>query len=143
MKRIHIAAFVVCTLIWAGCGSAIQSSGQNGVAAVDDSQVGRAFKNRTSNVQVEGQGVVSRLLADDIAGSRHQRFIVRLTSGQTVLIAHNIDIAPRVGLQEGDSVRFYGEYVWNEKGGMVHWTHHDPAGRHVAGWLKHNGRTYQ
>jgi hypothetical protein len=88
--------------------------------------------------------VVTRILADDLAGSRHQRFVVRLASGQTVLIAHNIDIAPRVaGLQKGDRVRFYGEYMWNEKGGMVHWTHHDPDGRHVAGWLKHNGRTYQ
>jgi hypothetical protein len=145
MKRIHIAAFVVCALIGAGCGSAVQSSGQNGVAAVDDdSQIGRAFKNRTSNVQVEGGGVVTRILEDDLAGSRHQRFIVRLASGQTVLVAHNIDIAPRVpGLQNGDSVRFYGEYVWNEKGGKVHWTHRDPNGRHVAGWIKHNGRTYQ
>ena len=143
MKRTYIAAAVLCALIWTACG-AIQPSGPNGLAAVDDSQIGRAFKNRTSNVQVEGKGEVTRLLADDLAGSRHQRFIVRLASGQTVLIAHNIDIAPRVdGLQEGDSVRFYGEYVWNEKGGVVHWTHHDPEGKHVAGWLKHNGRTYQ
>ena len=144
VKRIHIAAVVVCALIWSGCGSAVQSAEQNGDAAGDDSQIGRAFKNRTSNVQVESEGVVTRILADDLAGSRHQRFVVRLASGQTVLIAHNIDIAPRVaGLQKGDSVRFYGEYVWNEKGGRVHWTHHDPDGTHVAGWLKHNGRTYQ
>jgi hypothetical protein len=144
MKRIHIAAVIVCALIWIACGSTVQSSGQNGSAVGDDSPIGRAFKNRTSNVQVEGKGVVTRILADDLAGSRHQRFVVRLASGQTVLIAHNIDISPRVtGLQEGDSIRFYGEYVWNEKGGMVHWTHRDPEGRHVAGWLKHNGRTYQ
>jgi ABC-type glycerol-3-phosphate transport system substrate-binding protein len=155
MKRIYIAAVIVCALLWAGCGSVfqpttsnrvatVQPSEQNGGAAGDDSQIGRAFKNRTSNVQVEGEGVVTRILSDDLDGSRHQRFIVRLASGQTVLIAHNIDIAPRVaGLQEGDRVRFYGEYVWNEKGGMVHWTHHDPAGRHVAGWLKSKGRTYQ
>ena len=109
-----------------------------------DSPIGRAFKDRTSNVQVEGAGVVTSILQDDLDGSRHQRFIVRLASGQTLLIAHNIDIAPRVaGLQKGDSVRFYGEYVWNEKGGMVHWTHHDPSGKHVAGWVKHNERTYQ
>ena len=144
MKRIHLAAVVVCAMIWAGCGSAVQSSGQNGGAAGDDSQIGRAFKNGTSNVQVEGEGVVTRMLADDLTGSRHQRFIVSLASGQTVLIAHNIDIGERVdGLQTGDSVSFYGEYVWNEKGGMVHWTHHDPEGRHVAGWLKHNGQIYQ
>jgi hypothetical protein len=152
VKRIHIAALVVCALIWAGCGSAVQPSehsgvqpsGYNGVAAGDDSSIGRAFKNRTSNVQVEGEGVVTRILADDLDGDRHQRFIVRLASGQTLLITHNIDIAPRVnGLREGDSVRFKGEYVWNEKGGVIHWTHHDPEGRHVAGWLKHKGRTYQ
>jgi hypothetical protein len=131
-------------LILAGCGSTVQPSGHNGVAAGDDSAIGRAFKNRTSNVQVEGEGIVTRILADDLAGRRHQRFVVRLASGQTVLIAHNIDIAARVaGLQEGDSVRFYGEYVWNAQGGMVHWTHHDPDGRHVAGWLKHNGQTHQ
>ena len=142
MKRMHVAAVVVCALICTACG-AVQPSAPNGIAAGDDSQIGRAFKNRTSTVQVEGEGVVTRILADDLAGSRHQRFVVRLASGQTVLIVHNIDIAPRVdGLQEGDSVRFYGEYVWNEKGGMVHWTHHDPDGRHVAGWLKHRGRTY-
>jgi hypothetical protein len=87
---------------------------------------------------------VSRLLADDLEGQRHQRFILEMASGQTVLVTHNTDIAPRVdGLQEGDRVRFKGEYVWNQKGGVVHWTHHDPDGRHAAGWLQHNGKTYQ
>lgn len=144
MKGKHIAALVVCALIWTISGSAAQRSRHSGVAPVDDTQIGRAFRTRTSNVQVEGEGSVTRILADDLAGSRHQRFIVRLASGQTLLVVHNIDLAPRVaGLERGDSVRFYGEYVWNEKGGMVHWTHHDPEGRHVAGWLKHKGRTYQ
>jgi hypothetical protein len=143
VKWIHVAAVVAC-LIWAGSSSAVQFPRQNAVAAGDDSQIGRAFKNRTSDVQVEGAGVVTRILADDLAGSRHQRFIVRLASGQTLLIAHNIDIAPRVAqLQVGDRIQFYGEYVWNEKGGTIHWTHRDPQGTHVAGWLKHNGRTYQ
>ena len=144
MKRMYIAALVVCSLFWAGGDVAAQSRGQKRGRAGDDDAVGRAFKTRASGVQVEGEGVVARVLADDTKGSRHQRFIVRLASGQTVLIAHNVDIAPRVaGLEEGDSVRFYGEYVWNGKGGTVHWTHRDPDGRHVAGWLKHNGRTYQ
>lgn len=107
-------------------------------------QLQSAFENRQSNVQVRGSGVVVRILPDDLQGGRHQRFILELSSGQTVLISHNIDLAPRVNaLRKGDTVEFFGEYEWNSKGGLVHWTHHDPAGRHQGGWLKHNGSTYQ
>jgi hypothetical protein len=111
---------------------------------VDDDAIGRAFESRASNIQVEGEGNVIRVLPDDMDGARHQRFIVQLASGQTLLIAHNIDIAPRIAaLEEGDSVSFSGEYVWNAKGGVVHRTHHDPGGRHVSGWVVHNGKTYK
>lgn len=93
---------------------------------------------------VEGEGVVEKILSDDKDGSRHQRFILRLASGQTILIQHNIDVAPRIDdLKVGDAVSFSGEYVWNQQGGLVHWTHHDPANRHQDGWLKHGGRTYE
>ena len=102
------------------------------------------FASRTSNVQVHGEGRVIRVLADDLDGSRHQRFIVQLASGQTLLITHNIDIGPRIeGLKAGDRVSFNGEYVWNDEGGVIHWTHHDPQGRHVAGWVIHDGKTYK
>jgi hypothetical protein len=106
--------------------------------------IGRAFEQRQSNVQVEGEGIVNRILPDDNVGSPHQRFVVTLASGQTLLIQHNTNLAPRIdSLKTGDAVSFSGEYVWNEKGGLIHWTHHDPAGRHQAGWVKHNGQTYQ
>jgi hypothetical protein len=109
-----------------------------------DEVFARAFEQRTSNIQVEGQGIVRRVLSDDNDASRHQRFVVALASGQTLLIAHNIDLAPRVvGLRKGDTVSFSGEYEWNVEGGVIHWTHHDPSGRHPAGWLKHNGKLYQ
>ena len=109
-----------------------------------DATIANAFANHESNLQVSGEGVVIKLLPDDNNGSRHQRFIIRLPSGQTILIAHNIDLAPEINaLREGDSVQFYGEYEWNEKGGVVHWTHGDPNGSHVAGWLEHQGQRYQ
>ncbi|MDH3337277.1 MAG: DUF3465 domain-containing protein [Gammaproteobacteria bacterium] len=97
-----------------------------------------------SGQQVRGSGKVTRILSDDNDGSRHQRFILQLSSGQTVLIAHNIDLAPRISsLSNGDLVSFYGEFESNPQGGVIHWTHHDPQGRHVAGWLEHDGRRYQ
>lgn len=110
----------------------------------DDQALEHAFVNRLSDQQLAGEGTVVKLLADDNHGSRHQRFILRLGSGRTLLVSHNIDLAPRIDvLRVGDTVAFYGEYEWNAKGGVVHWTHHDPRGRHPAGWLKHAGRTYQ
>jgi hypothetical protein len=103
-----------------------------------------AFANHRSNVQAKGEGIVKRVLPDDNDGSRHQRFIVELASGQTLMIGHNIDLAGRIdGLREGDQVAFNGEYEWNSQGGVIHWTHRDPAGRHAPGWIKHEGRTYQ
>lgn len=103
-----------------------------------------AYDNHRSNIQVEGNGTVIRILKDDNQGSRHQKFIIQITSGQTILIAHNIDLAPRINsISKGDQVGFYGEYEWNNKGGVIHWTHKDPKGYHIDGWLTHNGKVYQ
>jgi len=114
------------------------------ISANTDAQLAQLFQQQASGVEVNGSGTVSRILADDDDGSRHQRFILELDSGQTLLVAHNIDIAPRLnGLQVGDRVSFSGEYVYSDQGGTIHWTHHDPQGQHVAGWLEWNGQRYQ
>ncbi|MGK0499462.1 MAG: hypothetical protein ACJAYG_001103 [Oceanicoccus sp.] len=103
-----------------------------------------AYKTKQSNVQVQSTGVVVKILADDNTGSRHQKFILKLARGHMVLIAHNIDLAPRiVSIKKGDSVEFHGEYEWNSQGGVVHWTHNDPYRKHTGGWLRHNGRLYE
>lgn len=101
------------------------------------------FRERRSEVWVEGSGVVDRLLSDDDDGSRHQQFIVRVPSGLTLKFAHNIDLAERVPLSSGDRVSFRGLYEYNEKGGVVHWTHRDPNGRKAGGWIDWNGRRYE
>ncbi|CAN5464611.1 hypothetical protein BH10ACI3_BH10ACI3_08960 [soil metagenome] len=104
----------------------------------------KAYQQHKSNVQVTGDGVVMRVLPDDTSGLTHQRFIVQIPSGQTILIEFNTDVATRIeDLEAGDAVSFAGEYIWNEQGGLVHWTHHAPAGRHPSGWLRHKGRIYE
>jgi hypothetical protein len=140
------AATVGCSPASAPQSTAPQSTvpQSNQVLSGNDEALARAFKQRARNLQVEGQGIVQKVFSDDNDGSRHQRFIVALASGQTLLIAHNIDLAPRVvGLREGDVVSFSGEYEWNPEGGVIHWTHRDPSKRHPAGWIKHNGKVYR
>lgn len=114
-------------------------------AAVDDQhKIMKAYKQQISNIQVQSKGEVKAILADDNDGSRHQKMILKLENGLTVLVAHNIDLAPRVeGLRKGEIVEFYGEYEYSPKGGVIHWTHHDPQGKHVDGWLKYQGKSYQ
>lgn len=141
-----IVLVVVARLVQPGDpagASPTREDGQRQVAVRDDAAlIAEAFGARRSDVQVQGSGVVERVLADDNDGGRHQRFILRLAGGQTVLVAHNIDLAPRLrGLDRGDTVAFFGEYEWNANGGVIHWTHHDPAGRHIGGWLRHEGTT--
>ena len=114
------------------------------VEVADQDSINAAIATHAHGLEVEGSGKVARLLADDTEGSRHQRFIVRLDSGASLLIAHNIDLAPRIApLAEGDTVSFRGDYEWNSRGGVVHWTHRDPGGRHEAGWIRHDGRVFQ
>jgi hypothetical protein len=108
-------------------------------------QVLEAYQNQQSNVIVENvSGVVEAILPDDVEGSQHQRFILQLEDQQTVLIVHNVDIAPRiVGLQEGDRISVKGEYEWNDRGGLIHWTHRDPRGSHADGWIEHDNIRYE
>lgn len=114
-------------------------------AAVDDQhKIMKAYQQQISNIQVQSKGEVKAILADDNDGSRHQKMILKLENGLTVLVAHNIDLAPRVeGLRKGEIVEFYGEYEYSPKGGVIHWTHHDPQAKHVDGWLKYQGKSYR
>ncbi|HEY4714128.1 MAG TPA: DUF3465 domain-containing protein [Aquirhabdus sp.] len=121
-----------------------QTAVENASTYSNSSIPSTSTENFTDKSVVEGKGTVVKILKDDNNGSRHQRFILRLDSGQTVLVTHNIDLAPRIEvLNEGDTVIFKGEFVSNDKGGVIHWTHRDPQGRHEGGWLKRNGKVYQ
>lgn len=119
----------------------------NTSGAVNSSQymsVEKARQQRLEDVQALGSGTVVSLLPDDLKGSRHQRILVREGDGNTLLVVHNIDLAPRINdIKVGDTLDYFGEYIWNEKGGLIHWTHHDPNGRHIGGWIDHNGERYE
>lgn len=101
------------------------------------------YKKSDDGSWIEVTGFVRRLLSDDNDGSRHQRFIIDIGNRRTLLIAHNIDLAKRVPLGMGDRVQLRGMYEWNDLGGLVHWTHHDPQGIEDGGWIRYRRRVYE
>ena len=72
----------------------------------------------------------------------HETFTVN-TAGGPVQIVDNVAIAPRVPVRPGDRVEVRGELVHDPgRIPVVHWTHHDPQGKHVAGFIELRGRVY-
>lgn len=102
-----------------------------------------AFRAERSGLMVQCLGTVTKVLPDDEQSPRHQRFVVKLGNGHTLLIAHNIDLAPRVPARRGESLEFRGQYEWNAQGGLVHWTHHDPDQRREGGWIIYDDWRYE
>jgi hypothetical protein len=96
----------------------------------------RNFVKRDSGSWIEVSGVVLRLMPDDGDGERHQRFIIGIPGRQTLLVAHNLDLAERLPIGIGDRVLVRGIYEWNEYGGLVHWTHPDPLGLEAGGYVR-------
>jgi hypothetical protein len=113
-------------------------------AFADDRSIGlkEAIREHASGPWVEGRGTVVRILRDDLRGRQHQRFVLRLASGGTLLLAHNTQLAGRAPVEEGTDVGFRGRYEWGARGGIVHWTHRDPRGG-SGGWLEVAGRRYE
>jgi len=145
LRNVLVTVFVAVVIVY------VMRDDENDSAAPPEEKPGAgerailgAFGNSLSGVPVEAEGTVERMLPDDSEGARHQRFILRLPSGHTVLVSHNIDVAPRVpGLEPGQRISFRGEYEWNEQGGVIHWTHHDPGGRRPGGWLERAGQRFE
>lgn len=156
------ASLLAATMLLSGCqpsdslSSATVQHNDSNVVFTDDKNdadgcqndtVMQAFTAKQSERQVKGCGSIIKALPDDNDGSRHQKILIELAGvhpKQTLLLVHNIDLAPRVAdVSRGTAISFYGEYVYNEKGGLVHWTHHDPAARHQGGWIESGGVRYK
>lgn len=137
-----LAALILIPSEPAWCQVPVHSAGIHSLSKRDE-KLAWAFENHISEIRVTCSGTVVYKLADDLLDIRHQRFLIELESGQTLLIVHNIDLVKRVKpLRLGDKVTVRGEYIWNDKGGLIHYTHRDPAGLQPSGWIKHRGVLY-
>jgi hypothetical protein len=139
------------SLALAGCNASTDgrfqqpnnSSGNQPSLEQGQTEVLAAQANRSRKVELTVTARVLKMLPEDTQGLPHELFLLRMDNGTTIKVAHDTKVAPRVPLQEGDLVRIHGEYIWNEKGGVIHWTHHAFGGRHEGGWIDFNGQRYQ
>lgn len=99
-----------------------------------------AFAKKLNDAPITVTGIVTKLLPDDTTGIPHQRFIITVHTGHTVMVAHNLERAYRVPVKVGDKVEIHGSYVWNELGGIIHNTHHDDTEEHEDGWINFVGK---
>jgi len=142
-SAVHLALIAVIILVWLAIRSGYWETGWLRPETPALTSFEQAWRNRQSDVWVEVEGEVEKLLSDDLEGPRHQRFVIRLSSGLTLLIAHNIDLAQRVPVEMNDQVRVRGQYEWNKRGGLIHWTHHDPKGKLQGGWISLHNEEYR
>ena len=131
MLPLLIVVVLVIYQYYQAGNEAVDAGLQTGGDAVE-----QAFAAQRSGLWLETRGRVIRILKDDNEGARHQKFILQLDGGHSVLVAHNIDLARRIPAREGVSLSVRGRYEWNDRGGVIHWTHHDPDGREQGGWIE-------
>jgi len=153
IRRAHVWFSVFIISILLRCS--IQSAGQPAISKPSDGnaldslvtpiiKIEALFANRDSGVSVCVKGNITGLLSDDTVGDKHQRFIIQMSNAQTLLIAHNVDVGARVlGVSTGALIYVHGDYIWNSQGGLIHWTHKDPAGKHENGWIVFNGKKFE
>ncbi|MBV8117201.1 MAG: DUF3465 domain-containing protein [Candidatus Eremiobacteraeota bacterium] len=124
-------------LLLTSCGG---STSPNDAAVCDAFQAGR------SHVEVVADGAVVRVLG--VAPGRvspHEGFLLRLSSGCSTIVRveANTDFTGTFALAPGDPVVVKGEYEYYPRGGVIHWTHRDPRGRHEGGYITVHGHTYE
>ncbi|KPU82850.1 hypothetical protein JI57_03275 [Psychromonas sp. PRT-SC03] len=101
------------------------------------------YKQQRS-AKVSAQGRVINSLPLQSKPYLAQLFLVRLISGQKIIIKHNIETGRALpAVEDGSLLFFKGLYKWNHKGGMIVFTTKKNNQNKLSGWLKYNEITYQ
>ena len=130
--------------VLAGC---VNSSGSGAAPGADNAAVYDDWQAQRSYVEVTASGTVTRLLGTRRGPSGdHEGFLMKLDGagrGLTIRVEDNVGLTGPVPLVAGDALEVRGEYIFDPRGGLVHYTHRDPSGRHAAGFILTGGRLYQ
>lgn len=141
MRSLALAALIMLSACTSG------SHGATSQPAAISSEVCAAYRAQRSNVEITTSGTVVKVLGvyNGPSGA-HENFLVATSPATgcrlTLRVAHNVDIARRIPLAPGEAVTLHGEYIYDSRGGIMHWTHRDPRGRHQGGYVEANGERY-
>lgn len=131
-KRTREIALIAAVLASSGCASGAVNL-----------QSAAAFCSSRSNGHVEvyiPQARVVRVLGEREGRSgMHEGFVIR-AGGQTFRVEDNVSIARTIPLRTGETISLLGQLECDDD--VIHWTHHDPSGRHVSGYIKAGGTLY-
>jgi Protein of unknown function (DUF3465) len=135
-RRAPIAAALLAANCLSGCA---------GTQAPDDRALCAAYSAGRSHVEVVADGRVTRVLGVQPGRvSPHEGFLLSLASGcrLVVRVEANTDFTGSIPMAAGQSVLVKGEYEYYPLGGVIHWTHRDPRGRHEGGYIETGGQIY-
>ena len=126
----------------AACAPEGTSGGAAGNAAVY-----AAWAQQRSGVEVTASGSVAKVLGTRRGPSGyHTGFLLHLRGaegrGLTVRVEDNVDLTGPLPIRAGDDAEVRGEYIYDPRGGLIHYTHRDPRGRHAGGYVRLNNRMY-
>ncbi|HEV7179255.1 MAG TPA: DUF3465 domain-containing protein [Candidatus Baltobacteraceae bacterium] len=121
-----------------GCSGAAQTP--------DNARICTLYAAQQSHAEVVASGKIV-----DVLGTRggpsggHEGYLLHLESGCDTLVRveTNVDLTGPVPLRSGEAVVVKGEYEYTPLGGVIHWTHRDPRGRHEGGYVIAAGKTYE
>ena len=94
-----------------------------------------------SSVEVVASGTIATLLGTySSTTGQHEGFTLR-SRAMTLRIEDNVNITGPIPLTKGEPVTLQGQYECND--GVIHWTHRDPRGRHIGGYIEAGGKIYR
>lgn len=137
VRAAAVAAALSCAALLDACAAA---------HTPDDPAVCAAYSAGRSRVEVVADGTVTRLLGVQPGRvSPHEGFLMRLSTGCSLIlrVEANTDFTGSIPLASGAPVIVKGEYEYYPLGGVIHWTHRDPRGRHEGGFIQTGGGIYE
>ena len=123
----------------------LAASGCASGAAVNVQQAVTACASNPSaahhvEVYIPSASVARVLGTRDSRSGEHEGFLIAV-NGQTLRVEDNVNITGPIPLRAGDRVSLLGQFECDDN--VIHWTHRDPRGRHLSGYIEVNGQRYQ